>query len=118
MPISRSLGVSPLLAFLTVFAGTAAIAQDETPEGLLKERGLTRSGVSFHIDESEALAALEGLRPAANAMKEAFKEYAEPAENEALYQEAVEELNLVNAEIEKIDQQLAALPKAKQTQAI
>jgi hypothetical protein len=119
MRLAHCLRIALTLALAPALLGSALALGDDTPEALLKDKGLTRTRTVFSDKEKEApvLEALQGLKPLAETMDETFGELADAMAIEERFRVANENEASITAEIDRARIQLAALPNNRQTQA-
>jgi hypothetical protein len=112
--------VLPLALAPVLLGGLFARGDDESPEALLKAKGLTRTKAVFFNKEKEApvLEALQGLKPLAEAMDETGGELSTAMANEERFRTANEMEASLTAQINQIDIQLSAVPKNRLNQAM
>jgi hypothetical protein len=111
MASTRILSLAGLLALSGLFAGTGYGADDPTPEGVLNERGLKRSGKFFIVASEEPVRqAIYNMRPVMVEMEAKFNEWAAILQNEYEYQALTDYRIQVQGHLADVDTQIGQMP--------
>ena len=102
---------------LALLMGQPVIADDPSPEDLLKGRDLVRQGTIFSVqDEPELIGKLSALKPFVDAMNNTGSEFLKAKNIEDLYAQAIDAESRLTAEIETVDRQLPEMRRFAQQQ--
>jgi hypothetical protein len=100
-----------LLATLGVLGGGSAVAADPSPEEVLKDRGLTRTGSYYVLDlEAAFLKRLAEVQPLYEQLRGLFNKLVAVSQLEYAYAEVDERWNLLNERIGNVQAEIDAFP--------
>jgi hypothetical protein len=107
----RSSLAAVLMATLGVVGGGSAVAADQSPEEVLKDRGLTRRGASYVLDSEAAfLKKLAEVQPLYDQLRGLFTKLVAVSQSEYAYAEVDERWNLLNERIGNVQAEIDAFP--------
>jgi hypothetical protein len=108
---TRSWWAAGLLAVLGLGVGAAAVAADPTPDDVLKNRGLTRSGRLYVLDaEADFLDKVGKLQPSYRQLQGLYDELSPIVQNQDEYEELDRQRALVNEQLRNIQAEIDAHP--------
>jgi hypothetical protein len=100
-----------LLAVLGAVDGAAAIAADPPPDEVLKNRGLTRSGVFYVLDtEADFLDKVGKVQPSYQQLKGLYDNLFAILQNQAEYEELDRRWTFVNEQLGNVQAEIGAHP--------
>jgi hypothetical protein len=111
MRVTRSRLAAASLVALCAIAGAAAIAAEQTPEEVLKSRGLKRSGMLYVLEaESEFVPKVAKLQPSYRQLKVQYDKVATVMQSQAEYDALDDRWTLVNEQLRDVQAEIDAHP--------